>query len=75
MIKKAGATVEVRKFGAITCMAVVPGGAYAEQMQRFSTTCTIAKPPMFAVIEVMSLTERTAIDRLRPLAEKMLTRF
>ncbi len=73
MMKKAGATVEVRKFGAIRCMAIVPGGPSAGQ--RLSTTCTAAKPPLFAVIEVMSPNERTPIDRVRPLAEKMMARF
>jgi hypothetical protein len=73
MIKKAGATVEVKKSGPIGCMTIAPGGQSAGQS--FSTSCTVAKPPMFAVIEIMSLKERTAIDRLLPLAEKMMARL
>jgi hypothetical protein len=73
MIKKAGATVEVRKHGAIRCMAIVPGGPSAGQ--KLSTHCTVTKPPMVAVIEVMRPNEPTAIDRLLPLAEKMMARF
>ena len=46
MIKRSGARVEVRKHGAIRCMAIVPGGPSAGQ--KLSTHCTVTKPPMVA---------------------------
>lgn len=73
MMRKMGAKVEVQKAGPITCVALSPNAELAAY--GFTTSCTAAKAPMFAVIEATSRTGAIPIDRLRPLAEKMLTRF
>ena len=73
MLKKMGATVEVKKFGPITCLSAAPGGQLAGH--GFTTSCTAAKPPMFAVIEVADPKAAVSMDKLRPVAEKMMTRF
>jgi hypothetical protein len=72
-IKKMGATVETRTFGPIFCMAITPSAQLAAQ--GFTTTCTVSKHPTYAVIEVKTPKEGTPIDKLRPIAEKMSSRF
>jgi hypothetical protein len=67
-MKKMGAKVEVKKIGPATCMAL-------GMAQGFSSSCTVAKPPFHAVIEVGSPKDAVPIERLAPVAEKMLSRF
>lgn len=70
-----GAQVEVKTFGPITCVAVVPPANLVEY--GFGTTCTVNKAPMFAVLEVTAKKKQEAvpIEKLRPLADKMAGRF
>ena len=72
-VKKMGATVETRTFGPIFCMAVTPNAQMAAY--GFTTTCTVSKHPMYAVIEVKTEKQGMPIDKLRPIAEKMSSRF
>lgn len=65
--RKMGLKVDVQKSGPITCVAMEGGG-------KFNTSCTAAKAPRFAVIEI-SGTQALPMERLRPVAEKMLGRF
>ena len=67
-MKKMGAKVEVKKIGPASCVAI--------GMERgFSSSCTVAKPPFHAVIEVGSPKDAVPVERLAPVAEKMLSRF
>ena len=72
-IKKMGATVETKTFGPIYCMAITPSAQMAAH--GFTTACTVSKHPMYAVIEVKTPKQGTPIDKLRPIAEKMSSRF
>lgn len=75
-IRKMGAQVEVKSAGGITCMTAVPPANMAAM--GFGTTCTVtSKAPMFAVIEVTAKTQKdmVPIEKLRPVAEKIATRF
>jgi hypothetical protein len=72
-VKKMGATVETKTFGPIFCMAVTPSAQLAAY--GFTTSCTVSKHPMYAVIEVKTQKAGTPIDKLRPIAEKMASRF
>jgi hypothetical protein len=72
-VKKMGATVETKTFGPIFCMAITPNAQMAAY--GFTTTCTVSKHPMYAVIEVNTPKQGTPIDKLRPIAEKMSSRF
>ena len=72
-VKKMGATVETRTFGPIFCMAITPSAQMAAH--GFTTTCTVSKHPMYAVIEVKTAKQGMPIDKLRPIAEKMAGRF
>ena len=72
-VKKMGATVETKTFGPIFCMAITPSPQMAAY--GFTTTCTVSKHPMYAVIEVKTEKQGTPIDKLRPIAEKMSSRF
>lgn len=70
-----GAQVDVKTFGPITCSTMVPPASLAEH--GFNTTCTVSKANAVAGIEVTAKTQkdRVSIDKLRPLAEKMASRF
>jgi hypothetical protein len=75
LFKKMGATVDVKTFGPITCSTIEPP---ADQMQKgINTTCTVTKDTAVAGIELTakSRNDMVSIERLRPLAEKMASRF
>ena len=75
LFKKMGAKVDVKTFGSIACSTIEPP---AGQMQKgINTTCTVTKDTAVAGIEVTAknLKDMVSIDRLRPLAEKMASRF
>ena len=68
-----GAKLDVKKFGNILCIALIPPkeGPYATQ-------CSVLKPPgSMASVAIMVSTqqEMVPIDKLLPLAEKMAARF
>ncbi len=73
--KKMGAQVDVKTFGPVTCSTVIPPASLAEH--GFNTTCSIAKKTDVAAIEVTAKIQKDMIpiDKLRPLAEKMMERF
>jgi hypothetical protein len=73
LLRKMGAKVEVQRFGPITCVAAAPGGKMVGHP--FTTSCSVSKAPMFAVIEVRNGERAVPIDRLRPVAEKLMKRF
>ena len=75
-IRKMGAQVDVKASGGITCMTAVPPQNMVAM--GFGTTCTVtSKAPMFAVIEVTAKTQKDMVplEKLRPVAEKMASRF
>ncbi len=75
-IKKMGAQVDVKTAGGITCMTAVPPANMAAM--GFGTTCTVtSKAPNFAVIEIRATAQKdmVPIDKLRPVADKMASRF
>jgi hypothetical protein len=74
--KQMGAQVDVKTFGPVTCSTFIP----PENMQAragFNTTCTMKKGDMVAGIEITtrSRAAMVPIDKLRPIAEKMPSRF
>jgi len=75
IVKKMGAQVEVKTFGPMTCSTVVPPASLAQY--GFNTTCTVGKATAVAGIEVQAKSQKdmVSIERLRPLAEKMTSRF
>jgi hypothetical protein len=72
-VKKMGATVETKTFGPIFCMAITPSAQMAAY--GYTTTCTVSKHPMYAVIEVKTEKQGMPMDKVRPIAEKMSSRF
>jgi hypothetical protein len=75
MVKQMGVQVEVKTFGPITCLTMVPPANLAQH--GFNTTCTVSKATAVAGIEVQvkSQKDMVSIEQLRPLAEKMVERF
>jgi hypothetical protein len=75
IVKQMGGQVEVKTFGPIVCSALEPP-AGKEQMG-YNTTCTVSKDTAMACIEVTANTKQALIpiERLRPLAEKVMGRF
>ncbi len=73
--KKMGAQVDVQTFGPVTCSAIIPPKSL--EAHGFNTTCTVSKGDTVAGIEITTKTrtDMVAIDKLRPLAEKMSGRF
>jgi hypothetical protein len=73
--KKMGAQVDVKTYGAITCSSFIPPKSL--EAHGFNTTCTVKKGDTVAGVEITakSRAEMVAIDKLRPLAEKMADRF
>ena len=73
--RQMGAEVEVKTFGPITCSTMVPPPSLAEH--GFNTTCTVRKANAVAGVEVTAKTrkEMLSIEKLRPLAELMVSRF
>ena len=76
MIRKMGGQVEIRTFGAMTCSTIVPPATLVSSMG-FNTTCSIRKGGWVAAVEVAARDRRAQvpIDTLRPIAEKMTSRF
>lgn len=74
-MKKMGAQVDVKINGPITCSTIVPPKNL--EQYGFNTTCSVAKPPQVAAIEIQTKTraDMVPIEKLRPLAEKMAGRF
>ena len=70
-----GIKLESKTSGPITCVTMIPPPNLAQA--GFGTTCTVKKPPMFAVIEVSVNNEKDMVplERLRGVAEKMAGRF
>lgn len=75
IVKKMGAQVDLKTFGPITCSTVIPPKNL--EAHGFNTTCTVSKGDAVAGIEITTKTrgDMVAIDKLRPLAEKMAGRF
>jgi hypothetical protein len=72
--KQMGAQVDVKTFGLVTCSTFIP----PESMRAgYNTTCTVKKGDMVAGIEITVKTRAAmvTIDKLRPIAEKMPSRF
>jgi hypothetical protein len=69
-MKKEWNKVEVKKIGAATCVARSKPQAFP-----FVSWCTVSKQRAIAVIEVNSKTDVVTVERLAPVAEKMLSRF
>jgi hypothetical protein len=70
-----GAKVDVKTFGPITCSTIVP--PKDKEMYGFNTTCSVLKGTTLAAIEITSKSRAAMvpIEKLRPVAEKMATRF
>ncbi|MGZ5584360.1 MAG: hypothetical protein ACXWF2_14760, partial [Usitatibacter sp.] len=68
-MRKMGAQVEVKTFGAITCVATIPSQSMA--LAGYGTSCTVKKAPKFAVIEVAAKDRKdmVSMERLRTVAE------
>jgi hypothetical protein len=75
IVKKMGAQVDVKTFGPITCSTMIPPKTL--EAYGFNTTCTVTKGDTVAGIEITAKSgaDMVAIDKLRPLAEKMAGRF
>lgn len=75
VMKKMGARVDVKTFGAVTCSTITPAANMPES--GYKTTCSYSKKTGVAAIEITAKTQKDAvpIDKLRPLAEKMADRF
>lgn len=73
--RQMGAKVEVKTSGPITCSSMIPPGNLAQY--GFNTTCSVTKGEQVAAIEVTVKSEKEMVpmDKLRPLAETMATRF
>lgn len=73
--KKMGAQVDVKTFGAVICSTMIPPANLAQL--GFNTTCSVVKKTNVAAIEVTAKSQKDmiAIDKLRPLAEKLAERF
>jgi hypothetical protein len=75
-VKKMGAQVDVTTSGGIMCMTIVPPAQMPAM--GYATTCTVmSKAPTFAVIEISAKAQKdmVPIDKLRPIAERIATRF
>lgn len=70
-----GATVDVKTFGPITCSTMIPPANMTQY--GFNTTCSVAKGDAVAAVEIGARFKKdmVSIDKLRPLAEKLATRF
>jgi hypothetical protein len=75
MMKKMGATVDLKTFGPIICSTLIP--PKGREAAGFNTTCTVSKGDAVAGVEVTAKTQKdmVSIDKLHPLAEKMAGRF
>jgi hypothetical protein len=70
-----GATVEVKTFGPITCSTMIPPAKMNQY--GYNTTCSVIKGEAVAAVEVGARFKKdmVSMDKLRPLAEKLATRF
>ena len=71
--KRIGAQLDVKRFGSsILCTAII-----TPKQGPYNTQCMAVKPTSMALITVLVPTqqEMVSMDKLRPLAEKMLGRF
>ncbi|HXZ26542.1 MAG TPA: hypothetical protein VEG08_00935 [Terriglobales bacterium] len=75
MLRQRGAQIEVKKFGDLTCSTIVPPASMAQM--GYNTTCSVLKNGVVAAVEVTAKTQggMVAIEKLRPLAEKMASRM
>lgn len=73
--REMGAKVVVTTFGPVTCSTFIP----AESMKQAApnTTCSVTKGDEVAAVEITAKNPKdmVSIDKLRPLAEKLATRF
>ena len=72
--KQRGIKMDVKKFGPITCTNVSP---MQNVKAPFLTWCSVVKGTQTTVVEVSANSQQdmVSIERLRPLAEKMHSRF
>ncbi len=70
-----GLQVDVKTFGPVTCSTMVP--PKDKEMYGFNTTCSVLKGTTVAAIEIKSKSRAAMvpIEKLRPVPEKMATRF
>jgi hypothetical protein len=75
MMRKMGVTVDVKTFGPINCSTLIPPKSM--EQHGFNSTCSVVKGDQVAAVEVQTKSQKdmVSIDKLRPLAEKMSTRF
>jgi len=75
MAKKMGAKVEVKSFGQVTCSTMVPPPSLAQY--GYNTTCSVLKNGTVVAIEVTAKAQQdmVAMEKLRPVAEKMASRI
>jgi len=73
--RKMGATIDVKKYGPITCSTIVP--PKDKEMYGFNTTCSIVKGTTVAAIEITTQKREAMVPmpKLRALAEKVAKRF
>ena len=73
--RKMGSQVDIKKFGPMTCSAIVP--TPDKEVYGFTTTCSFVRGTTVAVLEVTTQKResRVSIDKLHELAEKMAKRF
>lgn len=75
MAKQMGAQVDVKKFGDTTCSTFTPPASMAQA--GYNTTCSVFKNGQVGAIEITAKSqgEMVPIDKLRPLADKIASRF
>ncbi len=76
MMKQMGGQIDVKSFGSMTCSTLVPPETLVQSVG-FNTMCSITKGDTVAAVEVTAKAQAdmVAIDKLRPLVEKLATRF
>lgn len=75
-LQKQGATIENKKVGGISCMAIGPGGKATRQA--YTTTCTTPstkRAPRYVVVEVANPSQSYEMKKLAPLAENISARL
>jgi len=72
LVRQMGEQVEIKTFGPIVCSTLEPPSG--QQHIGYSTTCTVSKGTTMAGIEVTANNKEAMlpIERLRPVAEKMM---
>ena len=73
--RKSGTQVDIQTFGPMTCSTMIPPDNL--KGYGFNTTCAVTKDKSVAAIEVTSKkkADMVPIDKLKPVAEKMPSRF